>query len=431
MLWLLVASALGGEGSLASAKQTERTLALATSALARAQRSPSPDRFEEIPPWVDLAAPHGSGGDPGALARALSSKDPTIRALAARWIAVDPDPSDLRLLEPLIDDDSPAGFFPERHVTQQVMPSYPVEWIEQTVSAAALRSLSQIAGLSFPDTSAYMRWRQAHPDPARAPDLWAHVLSADPDRESRLAALEPEIALRTRWMLDPTDDELLSQWREGFDPDRTVGVLLGRERLVEHSDPDVFLRFCRFAVQTLPAEHLSALRADEAYPREARGALALALALALARSDPERAQQLLVEAIEDPSSGPPAELLAEIVKRYSDSQRALLVRFLSMPDGTTTADQGRIAILSAIASRQRAAKPLLIALLSEARFQSEDPEVVEALAAAAQSTGLVGEPCSGPFHPAYLKGPPPDLDTLIDLRNRREQCVTAALAAAR
>ena len=60
MLWLLVASALGGEGSLASAKQTERTLALATSALARAQRSPSPDRFGEIPPWVDLAAPHGT-----------------------------------------------------------------------------------------------------------------------------------------------------------------------------------------------------------------------------------------------------------------------------------------------------------------------------------------------------------------------------------
>lgn len=414
----------------ATAEQTEDQLDRAVVILRQAARKPGPKTFSELPPWVDLSFSSAlpDPGDSAVLQRALAHKDPLERALAVRFIAARHHPADLLSLESVLEDTTPVGFLPMQQITQQVAVSYPVEWISVTVSDVALRSIGQITGETYGDPADYARWRADHPDPARSPDVWAHVLSTSADPDSWLAALDPETAIRILWLTgDEVDnDDLRPKWRETIGLQRTLELVQRRERWPEHADPEVFARFIRWAVFELPTEALEALWQDPAAtPPHTRAALACALG----SKSPSQREAVLVSVLGDPSSGPVQQPLTELVRHHADSQHALLVRFLSMPDGTIAADQGRTAILTAIAERQREGKPLLVSLFRESHFQSTDPTVVEALAAAAQSTGLVGSPCEGPFHARALKGQPANTDVLTDLLLRRQRCVNAVRLA--
>jgi hypothetical protein len=410
----------------ASPEQTEEILDRARASLARVRSSRvSPKLLETLPGWVDLAAPELSAdpGDPGVLREALSSGRPLEKALAARWAAASGDPSAIVALEAALADERSAGWLPQTVITQQLSLHPEVQWVSLTVGEVALRSLGDLAGEPFESPQHYQQWRAAHPDPAQAPDVWRQALLRNPDLQERIEALGPELSLRVRWLQHPSD-ALRPEWRELIGPQRTEALITGTERWPEHDSEEDFGRFVRWAVFELDLAAMERLWAQGIEPRWAR----TALALALGRADPARREAVLTEVLSDPTSGPVEEVLAELAKHHSRSQKALLVQYLSLPDGTTRSDEGRAAILHALGDGGQASRDELVELLGASHFESSDPRVVEALARAARRAALVEEPCAGPFSQQPLKNATPDVTELTDMLLRRRLCVAAVMA---
>jgi hypothetical protein len=418
----------------ASPRQTEVVLDRVQGSLERVRsRRVSPQLIETLPGWVDLTAPQPSSdpGDLGVLREAVSSGRPLERALAARWLAAGGHPDGIVAIEPALGDARSAGWLPQTVITQQLSLRPEVQWVTLTVGEVALRSLAQLVGEPFESAEQYQQWRASHPEPARAPDVWSHAVRKDPALREALAALEPELSLRVRLLDDPSD-ALRAEWRELVGPARTEALISGAERWPEHDSEEAFGQFVRWAVFELDLPALQRLWAQAPEPRWTR----TALALALGRAEPSRREEVLTGVLADPASGPVNDVLAELVRHHVQSQQALLVQYLSLPDGTTRSDHARAAILHALAEGGPASRDELVALLGASRFASTDPRVVEALARAARQTGLVdtelaSEPCAGPFAQRPSKNAAPDVAELTDLLLRRRLCVAAVMAEVR
>jgi hypothetical protein len=413
----------------ASPEQTEVMLDRVRASLERVRSSRvSPQLLETLPSWLDLTAAELSEdpGDLGVLQKTLSSGRPVEKAIAARWAAASADPAAVVALEAALQDERGTGWLPQTVPTQQISVRPEIVWVSPTVSAVALRSLSQLIGQSFADVAQYQQWREDHPDPGHSPDVWRQALLINPDRSEQLVALGPELSLRVQ-LLQEFSDDLRPEWKKLIGPQRTEALILGTERWPEHSDPHVFGQFVSWAVFELELPTLERWWAEGIEPAWAR----TSLALALGRADPAQREAVLVEVLKEPGSGPIDGVLAELVQHHARSQKALLAEYLSLPDGTDSSRTSRVAILHALADGGRASKDELVTLLGASQFESNEPWVVEALARAARKTGLVEEPCQGPFSQQAKRSTPPDVAELTDMLLQRKLCVAAVMAEVR
>lgn len=341
--------------------------------------------------------------------------DAHARALALRWLAQAVDARDIDRMARHIDSTEPAGRFPAVAISQMAQMCSPIRWEPLTVGQVSLAAIEAVTGAALPTPAAFRAWRRDNPDPMRSLAYWERVLGrrqpSPPPLLARLSATDPDLYAKVL-LLAPGDDpygagedEIVRAARAIVGPVRLLR-LLGQEEVWPElaSSDERDERLARLALTVLPrasaifdASNGPALLRlwDQGALRKVAAARA-SLAVAVSRGQGKVADRcrILTAAIDELNRGDP-RLLEELARTCAGPEEAVLRAWFygpRAPKNSGEASEGAVAVLKGLRSLERAARPLLKALVKADQPIAEDPAATEALIDAAIAAG-----CPDPF----------------------------------
>jgi hypothetical protein len=366
--------------------------------------------LEQLPSWCRLGhyklrAPGDPEPDLAAL-RGIVSGDqpPRIRGLAALWLATAEQIGDLELFDALLDAPEPAGSFPSVQTTQDVRPSYPVTWHELTLGQVALDAAGTVIGRGFEDVAEYRRWRAEQGDLESSVAYWEGMLEgpiSPEERAEKLATIrERDRVLLVRMVLtadeshralyDVDDTEIESSIAELYDAAALERLLRRQERWPEFKDPARFGRFAEwifdhFEAITRPEDRGVLLELWESWPCPDENWVRRNLALAIARNHPDRRDEILLAVLEERPTTWMADVFTELLENGLGDHLDAIDPWFFVSDSMSD-DDNRASIIRAL-SKGPTGKADLNRLVSDKRFSTDSPRVIQALIEAARELG--------------------------------------------
>jgi hypothetical protein len=338
--------------------------------------------------------------------------DAHARALALRWLAQAVDARDIDRMARHIDSTEPAGRFPAAAISQMAQMCSPIRWEPLTVGQVSLAAIEAVTGAALPSPAAFRAWRRDNPDPTRSFAYWERILGrrlpSPPPLLARLSAADADLYAKVL-LLAPGDDpygagedEIVRAARAIVGPARLLRLLGQEEAWPELASSDD--RLARLALTVLPrasaifdASNGPALLRlwDQGALRKVAAARA-SLAVAVSRVQGKVADRCrtLTAAIDELNRGDP-RLLEELARTCAGPEEAVLRAWFygpRAPKKSGEASEGAAAVLKGLRSLERAARPLLKALVKADQPIAEDPAATEALIDAAIAAG-----CPDPF----------------------------------